>query len=295
MGPARYYDPVLGRFIQADTIVPEPGTPQALNRYAYVYGNPLYHTDPSGHVPMLVTAGIGGLVGGAAGAVMYQVTVPKGARNSADRWVVVGTMAAAGTLVGTGVGIPAGVKMAATVSTVAIGTGVGMATGGGMELASNRVTGEAFEQDEFLLNAAGGAVSGAATAPIGGVGLAPTSVRSAVAGGVGTLQYGAEQSLNGEPVTFDGGFTAFSAAAVGQFIGESVSIGMRGTPSQKQALGRLSLDDFQEWEMSPVYYMNNPGDWETELHHSTILAAGTGIRDTALSIGLDYLGGHVAR
>jgi RHS repeat-associated protein len=46
---ARYYDPVLGRFIAPDTIVPEPGNPQALNRYAYVYNNPLQYTDPSGH------------------------------------------------------------------------------------------------------------------------------------------------------------------------------------------------------------------------------------------------------
>ena len=38
---ARWYDPVIGRFIQADTIVPEPGNPQALNRYSYVLGNPL--------------------------------------------------------------------------------------------------------------------------------------------------------------------------------------------------------------------------------------------------------------
>jgi len=46
---ARYYDPVLGRFISADTVVPEPGNPQALNRYAYVYNNPVRYTDPSGH------------------------------------------------------------------------------------------------------------------------------------------------------------------------------------------------------------------------------------------------------
>ena len=46
---ARYYDPLLGRFISADPLVPEPGNPQALNRYAYVYNNPLRYTDPSGH------------------------------------------------------------------------------------------------------------------------------------------------------------------------------------------------------------------------------------------------------
>jgi RHS repeat-associated protein len=46
---ARWYDPALGRWFQADTIVPEPGNPQALNRYAYVYNNPLRFVDPTGH------------------------------------------------------------------------------------------------------------------------------------------------------------------------------------------------------------------------------------------------------
>jgi RHS repeat-associated protein len=46
---ARFYDPYLNRFIQADTIVPEPGNPQHFNRYSYVRNNPLNFTDPSGH------------------------------------------------------------------------------------------------------------------------------------------------------------------------------------------------------------------------------------------------------
>ncbi len=29
--------------------MPEPGNPQALNRYAYVLNNTLRYTDPSGH------------------------------------------------------------------------------------------------------------------------------------------------------------------------------------------------------------------------------------------------------
>jgi RHS repeat-associated protein len=45
---ARWYDAALGRFIQADSIVPEPGNPQSLNRYSYVLNNPLKYTDPSG-------------------------------------------------------------------------------------------------------------------------------------------------------------------------------------------------------------------------------------------------------
>jgi RHS repeat-associated protein len=46
---ARYYDPEIGRFIQADTIVPNPANPQSLNRYSYVLNNPLKYTDPTGH------------------------------------------------------------------------------------------------------------------------------------------------------------------------------------------------------------------------------------------------------
>ncbi|MCP5004143.1 MAG: RHS repeat-associated core domain-containing protein, partial [Planctomycetes bacterium] len=45
----RNYDPVLGRFTTADTIVPDPTNPQALNRYSYVLNNPLKYNDPTGH------------------------------------------------------------------------------------------------------------------------------------------------------------------------------------------------------------------------------------------------------
>lgn len=46
---ARWYDPAIGRFLAADTIVPEPGNPQSLNRYSYVLNNALKYFDPSGH------------------------------------------------------------------------------------------------------------------------------------------------------------------------------------------------------------------------------------------------------
>jgi len=49
---ARFYDGALGRFLQADPIVPSPGNPQSLNRYAYAANNPLRYVDPSGFDPI---------------------------------------------------------------------------------------------------------------------------------------------------------------------------------------------------------------------------------------------------
>ena len=46
---ARYYSSRLGAFISADTLVPDPGGSQGFNRYAYVQGNPMKFTDPSGN------------------------------------------------------------------------------------------------------------------------------------------------------------------------------------------------------------------------------------------------------
>jgi len=49
---ARWYDPAIGRFIQADSIVPNPGSAVGFDRYAYSWNNPLNFVDPSGHKPL---------------------------------------------------------------------------------------------------------------------------------------------------------------------------------------------------------------------------------------------------
>jgi len=46
---ARLYDPVIGRFVSPDSIVPDLYDPQSLNRYSYCRNNPLRYVDPSGH------------------------------------------------------------------------------------------------------------------------------------------------------------------------------------------------------------------------------------------------------
>lgn len=57
----RYYDPHIGRFISADTLVPDPASPQAFNRYAYVRNSPLNRSDPTGHMDSAFDLGGGGV------------------------------------------------------------------------------------------------------------------------------------------------------------------------------------------------------------------------------------------
>jgi RHS repeat-associated protein len=47
---ARWYDPQLGRFVQADTIVANPYAAVSYDRFSYVSNNPINLSDPSGNI-----------------------------------------------------------------------------------------------------------------------------------------------------------------------------------------------------------------------------------------------------
>jgi RHS repeat-associated protein len=49
---ARYYNPAIGRFVSADSVIQSLENPQTLNRYSYVQNNPLKTNDPTGHFPL---------------------------------------------------------------------------------------------------------------------------------------------------------------------------------------------------------------------------------------------------
>src|ERR1051326_695627 len=52
---ARYYNPVMGRFLSVDRVVGVRGRPHAWNRYAYASNNPLLRIDPDGLTDIIIT------------------------------------------------------------------------------------------------------------------------------------------------------------------------------------------------------------------------------------------------
>lgn len=96
----RLYDPMLARFVSADPFVQEPYNLQSLNRYSYVFNNPLGYTDPSGYFGWEISPKLGkGLF--ALGGIMFGAVLgPAGPVFAGGGWA---TTLASGALAG-GVG-----------------------------------------------------------------------------------------------------------------------------------------------------------------------------------------------
>ncbi|MCC7362284.1 MAG: hypothetical protein IT317_22575, partial [Anaerolineales bacterium] len=81
---ARWLDPYISRWLQADSDVPESQGPQGLNRYSFVVNNPLKYVDPDGHNPIIfglvalgaayITARVGWEVAASTVPLMFQGT-----------------------------------------------------------------------------------------------------------------------------------------------------------------------------------------------------------------------------
>ena len=59
---ARYYDDQLGRFLAADSVLPDVYDPQQLNRFAYVRNSPMKFVDPDGHIPIVAVIIVAAIV-----------------------------------------------------------------------------------------------------------------------------------------------------------------------------------------------------------------------------------------
>lgn len=172
---ARYYDPVLGRYLSRDPLFFEGGS---ANLYIYCDGDPLNRVDPTGQfifTAILIGAAVGAVIG--AGIEAYRQHKQNG--EITDGWAVA-KAAGLGAVIGAiggGVGAAAegafAVAVAATVSGGALVGGVSAAASSVAEqCAEAALTGQSLEPVEFLSNLVQdtivGAGIGAVTAGAGG-------------------------------------------------------------------------------------------------------------------------------
>ena len=113
---SRYYDPEVGRFINADSAIGQMGSVQGLNMFAYAFNNPVMYSDPAGNWPKLSTifkaVAVTALVVAAVAVCIAAAPVVAG--------VAVASGTAAAAYVGAAALVVAGVSTAAAItSTVA--------------------------------------------------------------------------------------------------------------------------------------------------------------------------------
>jgi hypothetical protein len=219
---SRFYDPALARWIQPDTIVPEPGNPQTLNRYGYVNNNPLRYTDPTGHCPFCITGGIGFVVGAVVGGGMY-IAYNHDSLDRTNLGVAMLAGSIAGGLIGSGIGLadPAlgGAALTVAASSVTIGAGAGAAGAGTGYIATHANT---FDRREFetttTIGGVAGGISGAI--PAQGVGLLAKGLVNQAAA---VAQYKAASDRRGQPMTAEGVSISLATGTAAGIIDMGVS------------------------------------------------------------------------
>lgn len=170
---ARLYDPVLGKFITADSIVPNPGDPQSFNRYSYVRNNPVNYIDPSGHWSIKIG---GTKISGDDEVLAATIVVA----TAAATWYCGGCGAAAvlqGALVGE---IAGGATAAATGGNVLQGVVIGGITGGTIGYFTGPIytpgtISNTYAANEASFNLYNGAISGGTASDAGPIAMGSTA------------------------------------------------------------------------------------------------------------------------
>jgi RHS repeat-associated protein len=118
---ARYYDPVLGRFMGVDPVGFQEDNIHSFNKYAYGNNNPYRFVDPDGRNPILINMGVGALVGAGSAALTNALM-----QNGPIQWTGYGGVlhaAADGAMLGAVLGIIGGGEAGAAAGAASAGRG----------------------------------------------------------------------------------------------------------------------------------------------------------------------------
>ena len=172
---ARHYDPEIGRFTSADTIVSDASDPRTLNRYAFGGGNPIRFVDPTGRS---FFSAVGDWFASAANWIADNIVAIATVLLIV---LVVVLVAVAIVLTGGLAAVLAGAGgFAALGSFAAAGAAIGFATFGGIALSQ----GYGLNSAEFWIAAGSGAVVGGLVGAALPLAFAPASI---FAGGITSL------------------------------------------------------------------------------------------------------------
>jgi RHS repeat-associated protein len=147
---SRYYNPEIGRFINADGLVGPIGGILTHNMYAYGLNNPVMNTDPSGYFVITTSLLIGAAI---FGAVLGGTVAGVGAYNSGHSLgesLLIGAGGALGASMALGGAIAAGGTLFGLSSGGSIAAGLGIsigisATTGGV----NSIIGQSVKNNKF--------------------------------------------------------------------------------------------------------------------------------------------------
>jgi RHS repeat-associated protein len=235
---ARHYNPILGRFLSADTKVFEGENPQLLHRYAFNVNNPIRYADLTGHGFWDVVLGIVVAVLIIAAVVVVSI----GTAGVGD--IVFGV--AVGVLIGAGVGLAVGAVLAyakygnltsaaslrlilaTTFAGELVGASVGFIVGaGGLGAAFSAQNIADWAGHDLIANLLIGAAGGAIGAEAGADPNNPDYgleifLGTAIGAGVGAIA-GASDGLGNiwEPINFPGweaGLFSLYGGATGSFL-----------------------------------------------------------------------------
>ena len=234
---ARYYDPVVARFVQPDAVVPEPGDPQSWNRYSFVRNNPFNRVDPTGSFDIGPVDNVGTRLLGAAGVFGGYVEASAGAA------VIVGGSA---TGIGTVPAMLAGGAIFIHGSDVAAASLQTMLTGEFQQT----VTGRGLEAAGLSPEAAAGAEAGLS---IGGTtgGILAASRAARGAAGVAIEEGVAARGADGAARS------AANANRLGKALASEQQIGEAGSVTA----GQGSKTAFRDAEVIARRYGGNAADW----------------------------------
>ena len=136
----RYYDPEIGRFINADSVISGTGeSVHGYNLFAYCFNNPVNMSDPSGNWPKWATKLVAAVAVVAVVAAVAAVTVATAGAGTAIAAVAVG--AAKGAAIGFAVGAASGAAIGYATTGTLEGTLNGMADGALSGSISGAITG----------------------------------------------------------------------------------------------------------------------------------------------------------